>query len=219
MTEPPAALRSRLAATFVFGLAFGWVEAVVVVYLRRLHYPQGFRFPLAPLAPELALLEVAREFATLVMLAAAAWLGARSGWGRVGLFAVAFGVWDLAYYAGLWVALGWPESLGDWDVLFLIPVIWTGPVWAPILISVFLVACGAVLHRRGELGLAPRARLRHWVMAAGALVAILGAFLANHRVAFSGGVPERFPVVVFLSGAAIGVAAFVDLLRGARGRP
>ena len=71
-----------LAATLVFGVAFGWVEAAVVVYLRRLFYPDGFGFPLRDFPLEIGVVEVAREFATLVMLVAVAWLGARTAWGR-----------------------------------------------------------------------------------------------------------------------------------------
>lgn len=218
MTDASRPPRSRLPAAVVFGVAFGWVEAVVVVYLRRLYYPAGFHFPLAPLTAEMAGLEAAREFATLVMLAALAWAGARTHWGRLGLFAVAFGVWDLAYYAGLRIALGWPASLGDWDVLFLIPIIWTGPVWAPALVSVLLVVCGAVLHQRGEAGRLAAAGVRLWLMAGGALAAILAAFLANHRVVFHGGTPTRFPSLVFFTGVAVGLVAFFDLLRVSRGR-
>jgi hypothetical protein len=202
-----------LAATAIFGVAFGWVEAAVVVYLRRLFYPDGFGFPLRNFPREVLQVEVAREFATLAMLVAVAWLGARTIWGRFGLFAVAFGAWDLAYYAGLYVAAGWPASLAEWDVLFLIPGIWTGPVWAPALVSALLVVCGAILHRRGEQGLLARAGVRQWALALAALVAILAAFLANHGVVYRGGAPGRFPVLVFLTGVAIGLAAFADLLR------
>lgn len=202
-----------LAATVVFGVAFGWVEAAVVVYLRRLFYPDGFGFPLRDFPLEIGVVEVAREFATLVMLVAVAWLGARTVWGRFGLFAVAFGAWDLAYYGGLYVALRWPASLGEWDVLFLIPGIWTGPVWAPALVAAALVACGSVLYWRGEQGRLARPGSRQWVLALAALVAIIAAFLANHGAVYRGGAPGRFPVLVFLAGVAAGMAAFADLLR------
>jgi hypothetical protein len=147
------------------------------------------------------------------MLGAVAYLGARTGWGRFGLFSIAFGVWDLVYYAGLRGALGWPASLAVWDVLFLIPLVWTAPVWAPASMSVCLILCGAALHRRGELGRLPRPAARHWILALAALTAILGAFLANHGIVQRGGTPDSFPTTVFLSGAAVGLAAFFDLLR------
>jgi hypothetical protein len=202
-----------LAATVVFGIAFGWVEAAVVVYLRRIYYPRGFGFPLVIAPDDLGLVEVVREVATIVMLATVARLGARTGWGRFGLFAVAFGVWDLVYYAGLWAALRWPSSAGEWDVLFLLPGIWTGPVWAPALVAVLLVACGAILHARGERGALARPRAQHWAGAAVALAAIVGAFLANHAPVYRGERPVHFPAAVFAAGVAVGLLAFGDLLR------
>jgi hypothetical protein len=84
--------------TAVFGAAFGWVEAAVVVYLRRIVYPDGFALPLAPIEPHLAAVELGREAATLIMLAAVAMLAGRTRWQRFAAFIVAFGVWDLAYY-------------------------------------------------------------------------------------------------------------------------
>jgi hypothetical protein len=46
-----------------------------------------------------------------------------------------FAIWDIAYYAGLWVTVRWPSSLKDLDVLFLIPVPWISQVWFPLLVS------------------------------------------------------------------------------------
>ena len=205
-----------LGWTVTFGVAFGWLEAVVVVYLRALFYPEGFGFPLAPMPARLAAIEVSREMATLVMLLAVARLGAKSGWGRFGLFALTFGVWDLAYYGGLYVALGWPASWGDWDVLFLIPGIWTGPVWAPAIIAGLLVACGMWLTRQGELGRLARPRGYHWLLAVGSLVAIVGAFLSNHTRVAAGANPAPFPVVLFFSGIAVGLGALASVARESR---
>lgn len=205
-----------LGWTVTFGVGFGWLEAVVVVYLRALFYPEGFGFPLVPMPPRLAAIEISREVATLVMLLAVARLGARSGWGRFGLFAVVFGVWDLAYYGGLYVALGWPASWGDWDVLFLIPAIWTGPVWAPLLVAALLAVCGAWLTCRGERGRLPPPRGYQWLLAAASIVAIVGAFLANHQSVAAGARPAPFPVVLFISGVAVGLAALATVARECR---
>ena len=50
-------------------------------------------------------------------------------------FVVVFGVWDIFYYVFLRVLVTWPASLLDWDILFLIPLPWVGPVLAPVLIA------------------------------------------------------------------------------------
>jgi len=202
-----------LVSAAVFAVAFGWVEAAVVVYLRRIYYPEGFAFPLVLIKDRLAVVEIVREFATLLMLGGAAALGARTLWGRFGLFAVVFGTWDLVYYVGLWLALRWPASLAEWDVLFLLPGIWTGPVWTPSLISVFLIGCGAVLFVRGERRRLAPPRARHWLVGAASLALILWAFLANHRLVYDGGTPTDFPALPFLAGVALGLVGFADVLR------
>ncbi len=196
----------------MFAAAFGWVEAAVVVYLRELVYPEGFDFPLRLLRSDLAIVELIREAATLVMLAAVGVAAACTAWGRFGLFALSFGVWDLAYYLGLYAALGWPPSLATWDVLFLIPGVWTGPVWTVALIALLLVIFGALLYVRGEAGRIATARRRHWAAALLSLVLLLGAFLANHSLVVAEEVPTDFPEVAFFAGMLVGSAAAVDLL-------
>jgi hypothetical protein len=211
--EPRSGAHARaIAAVVAFGIAFGWLEAAVVVYLRELLYPEGFDFPLRLLRPDLAVVEVAREAATLVMLGAAGVLGARTAWGRFGLFALAFGVWDLVYYLGLWIVLGWPAGLGTWDVLFLIPGVWTGPVWTAALIAVLLMALGVPLYLRGERHAIGIARWWHWALAAVSLSLILAAFLANHSLVLQEGVPVDFPEAIYFAGLATGIAAAVDLI-------
>jgi hypothetical protein len=177
----------------------------------------GFDFPLAPLDLSLATTEVAREAATLVMLLAAACLATRTPWGRFGAFAVGFGVWDLAYYAGLKAVLGWPQSWGTWDVLFLIPGIWTGPVWSAVVLAACFVTCGGWMLVAAERGFRPRAGWRHWLAATSSLALLLYAFLGNHRLALSGGVPEVFPWWWWAAGVALGLATFLHLF--ARWRP
>ncbi len=204
-------VRRRLAWLVLFAATFGFVEAAVVVYIRRVSYPDGFRFPIEFLEPRLGVMEIAREAATMVMLYAAAALAARGFWGRFGAFAVAFGIWDLVYYAALRIVIGWPESWSTWDVLFLIPGIWIGPVWSVMVVAGLLVACGARMWLRAEAAPIPRARPWHWVAALAALTLILIAFLWNHRLALGGGVPTGFPWAVWLAGLACGLAAFADL--------
>jgi hypothetical protein len=203
--------RRRIAWLVLFATAFGFLEAAVVVYLRELTYPEGFAFPLRLLPERLGWIELARESATIVMLAAAAALAATGFWGRFGAFAVAFGVWDLLYYAGLRLLLEWPQSWSTWDVLFLIPGIWTGPVASAAGVAVLLVVCGALMWRRAADGHAPRPRAWHLGAAILALVLLLAAFLANHSLVLAGGVPVRFPWPLWAAGVAVALTAFGDL--------
>jgi len=150
----PRALRLLVAA--VYAIAMGWLEAVVVIYIRGLvgiAHTEIMPTPSEVVArfqalPWLVPTEQTREAATLVMLLAAAWLAAGRLRPRAGAFLLMFGVWDLAYYAGLYALIRWPPSLGTMDVLFLIPPHpwWYQPVWVPALISCGMIGCGAWLY-------------------------------------------------------------------------
>ncbi len=73
-----ASVWNKLSGITVWAIAFAFVEAAVVVYLRKLFHPQGFIFPLEaqPFGPILRV-ELARETATMVMLSSCSWLSDR----------------------------------------------------------------------------------------------------------------------------------------------
>jgi hypothetical protein len=129
--------RRRLAVAGAFAIAFGLVEAAVVIYLRAAGGmapgPHSSAFVVVP--ERLLRFEIAREAATMIMLGAIAWLTGKAAWERTLAFLWTFALWDLSYYGWLRVAIGWPQSLLTPDVLFLIPVPWLAQVWFPILVS------------------------------------------------------------------------------------
>ena len=215
-TQKPLSLAARLVWLSVFGAAFGFLEAAVVVYLRALFYPQGFQFPLAVPPLSIGLIELAREVATLLMLLAVACLTARSAWGRFGAFAFVFGVWDLIFYIGLRATVSWPTSLTTWDVLFLIPGVWTGPVWSVVFISFFLVICGAWILIADGRGHHPTPGFLGWVGGTLSFGLLLLSFLWNHRAASHGEVPAWFPWPLWLAGVMVGLGIFFHLFRPAR---
>lgn len=142
----------RLTLVLVYAFAMGLLEAICVIYLRRLILPEGVGSGHAPLRLGRHV-ELIREASTIVMLAATAWLAGTNVRSRLAAFFVMFGVWDILYYAGLkWLA-NWPSAWLEWDCLFLIPKPWYGPVLAPVLISVyFVLVCGLlfVLEESGR---------------------------------------------------------------------
>ncbi len=140
----------RLGIILAYAIAMAWVESAVVVYLRVLvGRVDPYQVDPLPLSVGLGWIEMGREAATLVMLWAVGWLAGRTWRGRAGYSLIAFGTWDIFYYIFLVPMSGWPGSLLDWDVLFLLPLPWWGPVLAPVLIS-FLLIVGGVLAALGE---------------------------------------------------------------------
>ncbi len=128
-----------------FAIAMGFLESAVVIYIRSIYYKDGFQFPLRPMELSLARVEIFREAATLIMLIAAGYLAGTTITQRFAYFTLAFAIWDLFYYVFLYVLLGWPESLFTWDILFLIPLPWIGPVWSPCLICLLMIFSAVVL--------------------------------------------------------------------------
>jgi hypothetical protein len=145
----------------VFALAFGFVEAAVVVYLRAaIGELPGYHGTLSdirrlsatvqqapspiPFPQSLLTVEVLREAATMLVLVATAFLAAPRARERWASFLFSFAIWDVTYYAGLWATVGWPASLKDTDVLFLIPVPWVAQVWYPLLVSALTVLAVAM---------------------------------------------------------------------------
>ncbi len=142
--EPRIAMLKKLCIAAVFAIAFAYIEAAVVVYLREIFYPAGFTFPLASfpdtsLGKRILLTEIGREVATIVVIFSVSWLFTKGFMNRLACFLFTFGVWDIFFYAWLKLFLNWPASLMDWDILFLIPVVWAGPVLSPVLVSIAII--------------------------------------------------------------------------------
>ncbi|HDL54185.1 MAG TPA: hypothetical protein ENH32_09455 [Proteobacteria bacterium] len=53
-------LKRRLFRLVVWGIAFGYIEASIVVYLRKIYYPAGFSFPVVLLEADIAAVEMIR---------------------------------------------------------------------------------------------------------------------------------------------------------------
>lgn len=218
-------LRRTVVGLFLFGVSFGYVEAAVVIYLRALYEPvrqrltpgraPGDLFPLvdrdrmvaeAPETARLLNVEVIREAATIVMLAAAAMLvaGERSLW--LPAFSIAFGLWDVSFYLFLKLWINWPASLQTWDLLFLLPVPWAAPVLAPVIVSFSIIGCGlAALCRPVDIG------WRHWIglVLGGALVVL--SFTWDFRYVLAGNLPHPFAWWLFLTGEMVSLGTFLKV--------
>lgn len=210
MTDIQPAVR-RILWAFLFAISFAFVESAVVVYLRALYYPGGFSFPLRVLATDHITIELARELSTLVMIAAAAALAGFRPWERFGFFIFIFGVWDIFFYLWLKVCINWPLTLFDWDILFLIPVPWIGPVLAPVLVALTLTVCGAMLVLRSGRGVEMRLSITPVVLWGLGTVAILSSFVADTKATLGGMMPQPYRYELLAIGLLMYVAAFATI--------
>ena len=168
-------LRQQLFFITAFAIAMGFLESAVVVYLREILYPEGFAFPLSPIPVSLALTELFREVATMIMLVTIGIIAAKRFSTGFAWFIFCFAIWDIFYYVFLKLLLGWPESLFTWDVLFLIPTTWTGPVLSPILVSLTMILLAVVILVRADQGLDSSIPRMVWTgLICGSLILIFG---------------------------------------------
>jgi hypothetical protein len=122
-----------------------YLESAVVVYLRAMYGIGDLIRDINFETDIYTFIEIGREAATIVMLVIIALIAGSSLQKKMGYFFLAFGVWDIFYYIWIYVFIQWPKSLFEWDILFLIPLPWWGPVIAPILISILLISIGYLL--------------------------------------------------------------------------
>ena len=137
--------RARWAIVAGFAIAMAWVESACVFYLRALvDRIEPYQANPLPINGAFGTVELVREAATLVMLATLGMLAGRTWRRRIGYAAIAFGVWDIFYYVFLRLMTGWPKTLFDWDILFLLPLPWWGPVLAPVSIALVMILWGTL---------------------------------------------------------------------------
>lgn len=200
-----------------------YVEAACVVYLWEILYPEGFKFPLLLVVEKqyemLVGIELGRELATMVMLAGCAIAAGRTKVQRVASFLFSFGVWDIFYYSWLRVMTElthfpvFPASLGTWDILFLLPVPWTGPVYAPMMVAATMVLIAVTLIFAERRGARIKPELRFWVIEAIAALMISGSFAWNYKRVFAGSVPSSYPWWLLVPGEIIAITAFIYIIR------
>ena len=175
--------RTRWAIVVAFAVAMAWVEAASVFYIRALvGRIEPYQADPLPISGALGNVELWREAATLVMIAAVGVLAGGTWRRRAGYAALAFGAWDIFYYVFLRLISGWPRTLLDWDILFLLPLPWWGPVLAPVSIALVMILWGTLATQSGEgadnPSLAPWARWP-WALACVGIVLALAVFMID----------------------------------------
>jgi hypothetical protein len=164
----------------LFAIAMGFLETSVVVYLRALYYPKGFDFPLTVIPNNIAVTEFWREFATIIMLVGAGIIAGKTKLSRFACFIMAFAIWDIFYYVFLYVLIEWPQSLFTWDILFLIPCPWTGPVIAPCLVAAGMILLGWMIIYYEEKNGKVRINYKQWTLLIGGVCIIIFSFMWDY---------------------------------------
>ena len=170
----------KILPLLTFSIAMGYLEAAVVVYLRKIYYPGGFDFPLVPMEPALALTEVFREVATIIMLVWIALIAGRNTLQKFSFFIFCFGVWDIFYYVFLKIILDWPESFLTPDILFLIPFPWVGPVLAPCLVSAIMIIFALLILHLQEKGYPVKIKNREALFLISGCLSIIFSFMLDY---------------------------------------
>ncbi len=227
--------KTKLFWLVAFSIAMGFLEAAVVVYLRKIYYPNGFQFPLTPIESSIGLTEFFREAATIIMLLAIGILSGKNTSQKFGIFIFCFAIWDIFYYVFLKLLIGWPESLFTWDILFIIPVPWVGPVLAPCLVSLSMIALTSAILYYQEKGVDVHLKPKEWMLLiSGSLVIILSfiedylKYCSSHNTVLvlplrdklfneiSAYVPQSFNWWVFIAGEILVLAGIISFIKRAR---
>ncbi len=201
----------------LLGVAFAYIEAAVVVYLRVIFHPQGFDFPLTDADvilqnKQILLTEIGREAATIVLILTAAWLAGRSFQQRAAYFLEIFAFWDIFYYVWLKVLINWPASIMDWDILFLIPTTWASAVLYPVLVSLAMLLFAATILYRCACGRPLKVTLVDLLGFFVASVIVVASFCTAGAHITKADYASHFYPAIFAIGYGLGLAVFARLL-------
>ncbi len=209
----------RFCIVVVFSIAFAYIEAAVVVYLREIFYPDGFTFPLAEFGLDISVLwrrllltEIGREAATVVVILTGCRLFGKSRQQRVAYFLTIFAIWDIFYYVWLKVLVDWPGSIMDWDILFLMPLPWASPVLAPVLVSLTMLAIAVVILYRCACAKPLKAGRMDWVGFCFAALIVATSFCIGGSHITEPDFASYFHWPIFAAGELLAITVFAKCL-------
>ena len=207
----------------LFSIAMAYLEAAVVVYLRRVYGITDLILQVPPFDAQIAAIEVGRELATLVMLLSIGWIAGKTFQSRVAFAFITFGSWDIFYYIWLRVFIVWPQSILEPDLLFLIPLPWWGPVLSPVLIALLMVIGGIFAVIRVENNGALHKDAWFWICLITGILIMLYTFMADALIAMPTDIstlsslkPSQFNWPLYFLGFGLDVIAIWRMLVGSR---
>lgn len=206
----------RLIPLFFLAISFAYIESAVVVYLRELYYPEGFKFPLRLIPTKVGLIEVGRETATLIMIATIGLVSGKTRWQRISYSIFVFGIWDIFYYVWLKVFLNWPESLVTWDILFLIPVPWIAPVLAPLIVATTISAASMIIVYLEDNGIYPAVNKTELLLMITGASIIFVSFIWDYQRVRNGWIPDNYHWELLLIGELIVILSFIKTIKNVK---
>ena len=156
-------------------------------------------------------IEIIREFATLVMMVSLAVLLSKKFWEGFGYFVIIFGLWDIFFYLWLKLAINWPDSLFTPDILFLIPIPWIAPVLAPVIVSLVMIMIGTDIILLFNKGFEVKPVLYHWIIVLAGSALILYSFMNDINAGFHEKYPQPYNWFLFSAGIVLFVIASIFL--------
>lgn len=186
-----------------------YVESAVVVYLRAIFHPEGFKLPLKTITDSKIFVEVAREAATIFMLLSIAFIAGSRCWERFAYFIMAFGIWDIFYYVWLKVLLDWPSSIFAWDILFLIPLPWIGPVIAPLSVSFLMIIFGFIILHSIEKGDDFKPTVTAHILGLTGIFMILYSFMYDLPATLHNEMPRPYRYGLLIAGNVLLIISFI----------
>jgi hypothetical protein len=200
---------SKIFWIAIFAVAMAFVESAVVVYLRAIFYPDGFQLPLRTITDYKIIVEIFREVATIFMLMSVAFLAGKGRWERFAWFLLSFGVWDIFYYVWLKVLVDWPSSLFTWDILFLIPLPWIGPVIAPLSVSFMIIIFSVLITRLIHNGHDFKPAASSYIFAISAIAVLLYSFMHDTGATLHQQIPKPYRYGLLITGDILFITAFL----------
>ncbi|MGB9677059.1 MAG: hypothetical protein ACPLZ9_00425 [Candidatus Ratteibacteria bacterium] len=150
----------RLIFYTLIGLALGWWEGVVVVYIREILFNISTDLTKIEISQlikplfvtngkySLLFIEKTREITPVFIISCLSIFCEKKIIKKFASFLWIFAIWDIFYYITLKILINWPYSLKTIDCLFLIPSPWIAPVWIPIsLMLLFLIIAGYIFKK------------------------------------------------------------------------
>jgi len=206
-------LTKKLLTYSIFAAAMAYLESAIVVYLRDIFYPDGFQFPIKIIQDKIAIIEVGREAATIIMLWFITRMASEKFKEQFALFLFSFGVWDIFYYLWLKIFINWPGYWLEWDILFLIPIPWVGPWLAPVLISIGFIITAVLALKYPERFGDKIYSVKEWLFLMLSAAIILESFLWESDKVLASESPEYYPWWLFAIGYILGLGVFFHRFR------